>query len=332
MAGNQPETDSAFPAAEGARLAWEAVPAEVRASLDERFGSPVVAAEVQSGGFSPGTAARVRLEDGRRAFVKAVGAEPNRDSPQFHRNEARIAAALPAEAPVPRFQFAYDDGDWVALAFDDVDGRHPVVPWRREELDRVLGAVGDLVASLTPAPVDAPPVAAYFEAEFRGWRELAGGGTRSELGWLDPWAGHRLEGLAALEARWADAAAGPTLLHADLRADNILVASDRVVFVDWPHACVGAGWVDLTFMLPSVAMQRGPKPWELFDHHPFGQEAPAEAVDAVVAAVAGYLVWRGSLPPPPGLPGVRAFQQAQGIEAMDWLRHRLGPAWTGSGA
>jgi aminoglycoside phosphotransferase (APT) family kinase protein len=325
VAGSGPDIDAAFPAAEGARLAWEMVPASVRSALEERLGSPVAETAVQPGGFSPGTAARLRLADGRRVFVKAVGSSPNPDSPTFHRNEARIAAAMPPEAPVPRFLFAHDDGDWVALAFEDVDGRHPEVPWRREELDRVLAAVGELVAALTPAPVEAPPVAAYFEEEFRGWRELAGAAAgHAELGWLDPWARERLDRLAELEEGWPQAAAGETLLHGDLRADNVLVTPDQVLFVDWPHASVGAGWVDLTFMLPSVAMQRGPNPWELFDRHPLGKDAPPDRVDAVAAALAGFFVWHGSLPPPPGIPGVRAFQRAQGVQAVAWLRHRLG--------
>jgi aminoglycoside phosphotransferase len=322
MAELPPDTGSSFPAAEGARLAWEAVPAHVRSALDERLGSPVVDAVTQPGGFSPGTAARVLLADGRRAFVKAVGSLPNPDSPAFHRNEARIAAAMPEEAPVPRFLFAHDDGDWVALAFEDVDGRHPEVPWQRDELDRVLAAVRELVAALTPAPVNAPLVAEYFQDEFRGWRELAAGGP--SLDWLDPWAHEHLDRLAELEGCWPLASAGETLLHGDLRADNILVTPDRVLFVDWPHASVGAGWIDLTFMLPSVAMQHGPKPWELFDRHPLGRNAPPERVDAVVAALAGFFVWRGSLPPTPGIPGVRTFQRAQGAQAVAWLRHRLG--------
>jgi hypothetical protein len=76
-------------------------------------------------------------------------------------------------------------------------------------------------------------------------------------------------------------------------------------------------------MLPSVAMQQGPEPWEVFERHPLGRDAPAERVDAVVAALAGFFVWHGSMPPPPGIPGVRAFQRAQGAEAVAWLRRRL---------
>ncbi|SRR6266511_1837872 len=312
----------AFPAAEGPRLAWEALPRHVRSAIEERLGSPVVEAIVQPGGFSPGTAARLRLADGGHAFVKAVGSTPNPESPRMHRNEARIASAMPAEAPVPRFLFSHDDGDWVALAFEDVDGRHPEAPWRQDELDRVLAAVERLADSLTPSPVDAAPVSVYFEEEFRGWRELAA--SETPLDWLDGWARSHLARLAELEGRWPAAAAGETLLHGDLRADNILLTPDRVVFVDWPHASVGAAWIDLTFMLPSVAMQRGPEPWELFDRHALGRDAPPERVDAVVAALAGFFVWHGSLPPPPGIPGVRAFQRAQGQEAVAWLRRRVG--------
>jgi hypothetical protein len=82
------------------------VPDRVRAAVEGHLGSPVLAAVNQRGGFSPGTAARVRCADGTRAFVKAVGAGLNPDSPRLHRTEGAVAAALPPEAPVPRLRFA----------------------------------------------------------------------------------------------------------------------------------------------------------------------------------------------------------------------------------
>ena len=71
----------AFPPAEGTRLPWEALPGEVRDAIERELGSRVVRAVTQPGGFSPGVAARLELEDGGRVFVKAVGPEPNPDSP-----------------------------------------------------------------------------------------------------------------------------------------------------------------------------------------------------------------------------------------------------------
>ena len=53
---------------------------------------------------------------------------------------------------------------------------------------------------------------------------------------------------------------GDSLLHFDVRADNVLLTDTRVHFVDWPWAAVGVRWLDLVAMLPSVAMQGGPDP------------------------------------------------------------------------
>ncbi|HEY7282004.1 MAG TPA: aminoglycoside phosphotransferase family protein [Actinomycetota bacterium] len=312
-----------FPAATGSRLAWSLLPGRIVAAVEERLGSRIVQAHDRPGGFSPGAAARLRLADGRAAFVKAVAGELNPSSPDMHRAEARITAALPATAPVPGFLFLHDDGDWVALGLEAVDGGEPAVPWEAEELGRVLTAVADLHGALTPPPVDAPRLGDRLGSQFRNWRDLASG-RFPVADATDPWAVRNLERLAGLESRWEEAAAGDTLLHGDLRADNILLTPDRVVFVDWPHAALGAPWVDLVFLAPSVAMQGGPEPEVLFDGHPSARAAPARAVDAVVAALAGYFHVRGMLPSPPGLPTLRAFQAAQGVQAVAWLRRRTG--------
>jgi aminoglycoside phosphotransferase (APT) family kinase protein len=285
-----------------------------------------VAAETQPGGFSPGLATRLRLANGERVFLKAVNASRNRESTDMHRREAEIAAALPASVPSPGFLWKYDDGEWVALAFEDVEGHTPVLPWQQDELDRVLDAIGRLVATLTPSPLNTIRIGDYLREPFQGWRRLYSGVDMfaAARAALPDWAERNLERLAELESGWEAAATGSTLLHFDLRADNIIITPERVVVVDWPHASVGAGWLELVQILPSVAMQGGPRPWEIFEHHPLARQAPAEHVTAVVAAIAGYFVTRSSLPPPPGLPTVRAFQRDQGVPALEWLMRRTG--------
>ena len=69
------------PAATGERIGWADAPAWLREEVATRLGGEVAAAVTQPTGFSPGLAVRLRLVDGRRAFVKAVGPEPNPDSP-----------------------------------------------------------------------------------------------------------------------------------------------------------------------------------------------------------------------------------------------------------
>jgi aminoglycoside phosphotransferase (APT) family kinase protein len=306
----------AFPPARGERQPWEGVPEAVRRTIEQRLGSSVATATTRPGGFSPGAAVRLELADGRRFFAKAVGPAPNPDSPDFHRREARFAAALPPTTPAPQFLFAVEHGEWVALVFEDVEGHEPRLPWREDELDRVLGALTDLSRALTPAPIEAPAVVEALDDLFHGWRMLESH--------VDDWAAAHLDDLRALEARWAEAAVGETLLHCDVRADNILLTPDRVVFVDWPHACIGAAWIDLLAFLPSVAMQGGPPPWQVFESHPVGRDVPPEGLQPVLAALTGFFLQRSTLPPQPGLSTLRDFQRGQGVHALAWLRRSLG--------
>jgi aminoglycoside phosphotransferase (APT) family kinase protein len=279
---------------------------------------------MEPGGFSPGVAARIQTMDGRRVFVKAVGPELNPDSPAMHRREAQIVAALPPTAPVPRLLWSYDEGErgWIMLVFEDVEGRNPVQPWHPKDVGRVLEAVVRLSAALTPSPIRVGHAGEKFAREFRGWQEL----RDTRLNTLDDWSARHLTALADLESAAFTAVRGETLLHLDIRADNLLLTPERVFFVDWPHAHIGAAWVDLVFFAPSLTMQGGPAPEEALARHPDARAADTWAITAVVAAVAGFLTHRCLLPAPPGLPTVRAFQAAQGVVAREWLARRTG--WT----
>lgn len=309
------------PPAEGARVAWQDVPQPVRGAIEQVCGAPVIEARTQQGGFSPGVAARVRCSDGTRWFVKAASAELNPDAPRLHRREARVLAALDSligagRLPVPRLRGTAGIGPWFALVVDDVAGRQPALPWRDGDLSMVLAAVDRLAEALSPAPAVVPSVAEYLGTDFTGWRTLSGTPDDDRL---DPWSRARLAELAGLEATWAAHAAGSTLLHTDIRADNLLLTGDGVMVVDWPHACRGAAFADLVFFAPSVAMQGGPEPAALLARSRVGRGASREALAAVVCALAGYFTESSLRPPPPGLPTVRRFQAAQGEVARRWL-------------
>ncbi|CAM5571186.1 hypothetical protein GCM10010329_72640 [Streptomyces spiroverticillatus] len=319
----KPSPQLTAPPATGVRLEWDALPPHVRTAVErDILGAPVVEARTQQGGFSPGVAARLTCSDGSRAFVKAVSSETNPHSPKLHRREARNTAALPPGVPAPRLLGSYDDGTWVVLVLEDVEGVQPRIPWRRDELDRVLAALADLSAGLTPAPYEAPRTEEADAHTFRGWQQRLESGERDGL---DPWVSANLPHLVELSARWAEFAHGDTLCHADLRADNILLTPDGgAVFVDWPHTVRAVAWFELLVMLPSVASQGGGDPEELFAAHPSAVGADPDGVTCVLAALAGYFVHHSLLPAPPGLPTLRPFQAAQGAVAVAWLRRRLG--------
>gem|GEM_PF-1964057 len=243
---------------QGVRLDWSDVPAGVRADIERVVGAAVVEAHNQPGGFSPGVAARCLLDDGRRCFLKTVSTAQNPDSPRAHRDEARIAAALPPDLGSPLLWHVVDDGDWVTLVFEDVDGVAPTQPWTVEELARVFAALDQLAERATPSPVRGlPTFGDRHHTSFRGFRELAGAQVTNSS--LDRWTVQHLDRLAELEAEWEPASRGDTLVHSDVRADNLLVTrTGRIVLVDWPHACTGAPWLDKALLIPSVGLDGGP--------------------------------------------------------------------------
>jgi aminoglycoside phosphotransferase (APT) family kinase protein len=317
--------DMTGPAAQGVRIEWAQVPARVRATIEDVCGAAVVQARTQAGGFSPGLAARVRCANGARYFVKAVSAHANPDTPGLHRQEAQVLAALEPlitsrQLPIPRLYGTVDRPPWIALVLQDVAGRQPQLPWRAAELQQVVATLDQLAGALTPSPVPVPTVSERLGAEFTGWRTLAASPGRDHL---DPWSRTHLDQLADLEATWADHAAGDTLLHADIRADNILLTGQGAMVVDWPWACRGAAFTDLVLFAPSVALHGGPQPADLIASSWSGGAASPNAVTALVCALAGYLTENSLRPPPPGLPTIRAFQAAHATIARRWLTECL---------
>lgn len=301
------------------RPAYDALPDAIRAWVDEALGSTVTSWTSETGGFSPGVAARVGCADGTRAFVKAVSAEANPVSPGMHRTEARITAALPASLGSPRLLASYDDGTWVALLLEEVVGRPPAVPWVPAELAAGLRALDRLAE--VPALPELPTALEVLGDEFTGWRTLAAGPP----GDLAPWQLAHLDELVAYETRWPQAAAGDRLLHLDARGDNMLITPDgEAVLVDWPWAGVGDPLLDVVGFVPSAMMNGAGDPEAMLLATSAGRSADPEAVTALVVAFAGLMEEACRRPPPPGIETVRAFQRAQADASGQWLRQRTG--------
>ena len=298
------------------RIGWRDLPEAVRSRVERIIGGgAVTSADSQPGGFSPGTADRVVTESGRRAFVKAVSPAVNERSAELARQEMHITSGMPAAAPVPRLLGGFDDGDWVVLVLEDIDGAHPRSPWVRSEIDAAMTALAELAAAVTPSPVAGVPHAAENLADdFAGWDKIAAAPPAD----LDPWLAGRLPELRAAAARGlAACSTGETLTHCDVRADNLLIRADgRVFVVDWPWGCVGPGWLD-RLLLGLDVLVKGGDPERVFEGIDPG------VVTDVIAAVDGMFEHIHRLPPPPGIPTVRAFQRTAADAIRPWLRGRL---------
>jgi hypothetical protein len=308
--------------AAGVHLPWANVPAAVKGWAAALGGGEPTDVRDLHGGFSPGAAAWLEFPQGA-VFVKAVGEELNAESPVLHRREAVVSSVLPTLPAFPVLLDVYDEGGWVALAFDAIEGRVPRHPWDRAELDSVVKALEDVHHALTPSPdAQLEPARLVFQNLFGGWAEL---GSAKDTSGLDPWCLQNLSRLAELEARWPEAIDGQTLVHGDIRSDNILISQTGPVFVDWPHAAVGTPAFDLVAWAPSVVLEGGPQPEELLAAHGPSRSADPEIVSVLLAAVSGFFVAHSLRPPPPGLPTLRPFQASQGEVASAWLRRRT--AW-----
>lgn len=313
------------------RISWVDLPGQVQAGIEQILGAPVVEATGQQGGFSPGTADRVVTATGRRAFVKAVSAHLNEHSPAIHRTEAAIALALPDGIPAPSLIGTFDDGTWVALVLTDVEGRHPHTPWESPEVSLVLDALQELSRTPLPPALEHLPRLEHELAEaFQGWTRIRAAPPEH----CDPWILGNLDILERLAESGLEDLAGETLVHTDIRADNVLITADNgAILVDWPWACIGSSWIDaLTVLINVRVFSHTFDVDSLLRSHSAFAPASAAGVDAVLSGLGAYFTDAARQPPPPGLPTVRAFQRAQGEAVVRWLRERLSDPAAGSSA
>jgi len=251
-------------------------------------------ARVVRTGYSLNEHWTVNFADGTRAFLKLARIDP---SPQWLRDEAAILSTVQGGS-APRF-IAFDDGTEPLLVLEDLMPARWPPPWQDGDIEAVLAALAEVAQTRADVPL-------LEDADLNGWRTIAAdpepflSTDLRDAAWLE----RMLPTLLA--ATEAAPLAGDSLLHCDVRSDNLCVKDGRVVLVDWNHARIGNARFDIAFWLPSLVLERGPKPQR------FG-------VDDLAPVVAGFFAARAGLPRPAGAPRVREFQRAQAAVALDWV-------------
>ena len=296
------------------RLEWPHLPPHVRAGIEQRCGSAVVEAVSQGGGFTPGFASVLICEDGSRHFVKAASTVAQGVFAESYREEARKLRALPETIPAPRLLWVEDD-DWVVLGLEYVEARAPQRPWRADELDLCLDAIETVADRLTPLPdgLDLDPIAVELADWPAHWDTVPDRDTRPHA-----------DEAADLAATFAEVAGGATLVHTDLRDDNVLLTDDgRALFCDWNWPVVGADWIDSLILLISPRGD-GLDVERIIAERRLLRDVPADHVDRVLAVLSGYLLSRAAEPVPLTSPHLRDAQRWQGDAVWDWLCERRG--------
>jgi aminoglycoside phosphotransferase (APT) family kinase protein len=302
------------------RPRWEALPAALRDGLADLVGE-IVSADVQSGGFTPGLAARLQLADGQRVFAKGIPtAHPLADK---YRDEADTTRLLPPATPAPRLRWDGQIADWVVLILDDLDARHADLSPGSPDVPRVVATIASLADALTPCPALDAPATEKDLAEFvHGWREL----VETPPADLPEWESRHLNALAALETEWLAAAAGDTLIHGDINASNLLVGEAGVYLIDWAQPTRGAAWLDVADLIPHLILAgHTPAAAEAtLTHLPAWRSADPEVITSYAVAFAGYWARNSRQPAPPGVPHLRDHQARAARAATTWVTHRTG--------
>lgn len=276
--------------------------------IAELAGQPVVSVDDIAGrGYTPARRLHCTFADGSTAFAKVA---VNEGTAEWLAAEHVVYAQVEADF-LPRF-LGYDPGDPPLLLLEDLSEAHWPPPWTDGSIAAVNGVL-DKLATLWP-PQGVPSVEVYRDELTSGWRLVEQDpGPFLSFGLCSaPWLADVLPALHDSVARAP--IAGESLLHFDVRSDNVAIAGDRAVLVDWNWACIGNPLFDRAAWAPSLRVEGGPPPEELVPDCPPGYPA----------LLAGFWAARVGLPPPPGAaPGLRDLQLAQLEVVLPWAVRAL---------
>ncbi len=223
-------------------------------------------------------------------------------TPALLRSELRLLAEFPSHRSLPRLLDTYDDGEWVAMLLEDLPGELPQVPWSAGDLARAGAVLSGLRPVLDDISADGLAPASESPLFSTGWKLLA-----DRLDWFDPWWAEHHVRLVSHAERAVGLITGETLLHWDVRADNLIFGADRDVLIDWGQARRGAPWVDHAMLAMDCAMSGSEvSALEFFAHEPALADRDPSDLVALMAAVAMTLQARSMDDPPPGLPTMPA--------------------------
>ena len=312
-------TRTPYPAPVGAtarRVEWHFLPPWLRAEIEHICGSPVVSAESRDSGFTPGMASVLTCADGTRHFVKAASDKAQRMFAHSYRAEAAKHEHLPPGTPAPELLWIRDADDWIVLGFEYVEARAPHRPWTSADLTAALAATARVAELLTPPPpaLVLDPIATELAAFPALWAHVRA--SRPDL--------PHLEEAAALAAEFATVTVGNTLVHTDLRDDNLLIRPDgEALICDWNWPVLGAAWVDTVLLLVGPRGD-GHDVDALLATNPLTSAVPRDSIDSVIALITGYFFHSGDQPVPPTSPHIRDHQLWQAQVCWDWLAERRG--------
>lgn len=298
------------------RPAWTDLPGPVRREIEVLAGGTVESAVSQGSGYTPGFASRLQLNNGQRVFVKAASSE-HPWMIEAYQAEADKLRLLPVEVPAPDVIFErhcrVDDRDWLIIGFTDIDGRPPDRPWREDQATAVLDTVASTSRALTPPPngFEWLGLDAEFGANEAKWQTVVDQRLAPEpLIKIGP----------ALARNFLARHPRTTLVHCDLRDDNVIIGSD-VWICDWNFPVVGPRWIDAVSLLISVHGD-GLDADRMLAWTGLVPDDERELVDGFLATLLAYFAIASRRPEVDNSPYLRTHQRWYEAATADWLLKR----------
>jgi hypothetical protein len=317
------------------------VPLAVRQRAADVLGAPIARAVRAWGGYAPSATFRLRLADGRLAFFKGVYADSNDHMRSALVTEERVYRGLGETiAPwSPSFLGAFRVDDWHVLLLEDL-GPRSAPPWTDGRLRAVAHGLADLhlhhlgreLPDWLPRDKHTQFAAAWdkllAEDGVNRLVEIAGPAALE----VESWFAACLPVLRASSRRLATAPPPSTLIHFDVRSDNLRIVGGRLRLFDWNWASVGPAEIDLAAFAQSVAVEGGPDPERVVSLYSEVLPLREDVLTDSAAAIAAYFLNRFCRPDVPFLPRMRTFQRQQAGVTLPWASRRLSlpaPEWLG---
>jgi hypothetical protein len=321
---------------------WEDVPPAARQALARKLGQAIAAGEVAWGGYGPGATFKLTLADGTRRFVKSPHPGQTADGNAMVSSEIASFERFPCLAGTAPAYFGHQPaGDWHWLILELVADATQPPPWTTAQIEALFAAAAAFYDKARAArhlpgieaegaakfdlalPVDAAGwIAIQDDPRARGNFTAAFIDNRAAETWLDA----ALPRLVPLQRARREIGGPSSLIHFDLRSDNVLFRRDgSAVILDWSETSWGPVVLDLCGFAPSCIGEGGADGDELRAAFSAATGARFSDDDVAIALanVAGYFASRVGTRRPAGLPRLPWVLRQQLWSAMRWAERTI---------
>lgn len=319
---------------------WAAVPLELKSLIAERLGSPVVRGERVYGGYGPGPSFRLLLANGERAFTKSMSPDSSDVQRKVFSQELRVYKELAEHITpwAPSFLGEAKHEQWHALILEDL-GPKSAPPWSISKARIAAHGLAELHSSTRdvsfPSWIPRPGELDVFEPQM--WSQTVSVETLQKVAGLaaDPeaamkWLERFVPDLSGVSDRLKEADGHWSLMHLDVRSDNLRIVDGKLRLFDWPFTCIGPPELDIVNFAQTVWAEGFFDGETVLRWYEDVRPLRQDVVTAAVVAISNFFAHRSWQPDMPRLPRIRPWQRQQLKVTLRWAATRLDlpdPEW-----